>query len=160
MERGNLIVNDRLPLQRRCSKFKIDRYSEPMLINTALLDSVSEQARNNKRLRMNFNFHSSPEAKSQRLLNAIEMGSVIPVHRHTHTAETYILLRGIMRVFFHNEEGEVIESFDLDPLKGNYGIDIPQGQWHSLEVISSDTVIFEVKDGPYEQLSAEDILHI
>jgi len=128
-----------------------------MLINTSLLDSISEQARNNVRLRMNFNFHTSPESKSQRLLNAIEIGSVIPIHRHTHTTETYILLRGAMRVFFHNDEGEVIESFDLDPLKGNYGIDIPQGQWHSLKVISPDTVIFEVKDGPYMPLSGNDV---
>lgn len=128
-----------------------------MLINNELLDKLSARARNNERLRMNFNFHTSPESKSQRLLNAIEIGSVIPIHRHTHTAETYILLRGTMRVFFHNEGGEVIETFDLDPLKGNYGIDIPQGQWHSLEIISPDTVIFEVKDGPYMALSGNDV---
>ncbi len=62
-----------------------------------------------------------------------------------------------MRVFFYNEAEEVIETFDLDPLKGNYGIDIPQGQWHSLEVTSPDTVIFEVKDGPYRALSVSDV---
>ena len=128
-----------------------------MLINSELLDSISGQARSNERLRMNFNFHSSPESKSQRLLNAIEMGSVIPIHRHTHSAETYLLLRGTMRVFYYNEEEELVETFDLDPLKGSYGIDIPQGQWHSLEVTSPDTVIFEVKDGPYIALSASDV---
>jgi cupin fold WbuC family metalloprotein len=129
-----------------------------MLINKTLLNSISEQARNNERLRMNFNFHTSPEAKSQRLLNAIEMGSVVPIHRHQQTAETYILLRGLMRVMFYNDDGEISELFDLDPLIGNYGIDIPQGQWHSLEVLSPDSVIFEVKDGPYKPLDAEDIL--
>lgn len=128
-----------------------------MLIDTLFLDAVSKQARSNERLRMNFNFHSSPESKSQRLLNAIEMDSVIPIHRHTHTAETYLLLRGTIRVFFYNEEEELVEAFDLDPLKGNYGIDIPRGQWHSLEVTSPDTVIFEVKDGPYIALSASDV---
>lgn len=131
-----------------------------MLINSELLDSISEQARNNERLRMNFNFHTSSEAKSQRLLNAIEMDSVIPIHRHKNTAETYILLRGKIRVSFFNEDGNITELFDLDPAAGNYGIDIPKGQWHSLEVLSPDSVIFEVKDGPYIPLSAEDILHI
>jgi len=128
-----------------------------MLIDTILLDAVSGQVRSNERLRMNFNFHHSPESKSQRLLNAIEMGSVIPIHRHTHTAETYLLLRGTMRVFFYNEEEEVVETFELNPLKGNYGIDIPQGQWHSLEVTSPGTVIFEVKDGPYKALASGDV---
>lgn len=128
-------------------------------ITTEFLDSNTAQAKENSRLRMNF-FHTSPDAQSQRLLNAIEMDSVIPVHRHTHTAETYILLRGSMRVFFHNEEGKVSETFDLHPLKGNYVIDIPQRQCHSLKVISPDSIIFKVKDGPYTPLNAADILHI
>lgn len=131
-----------------------------MLINSALLDSISWQARNSERLRMNFNFHTSPDAKSQRLLNAIEMDSVIPIHRHKNTAETYILLRGKIRVAFYTENGDITELVDLDPTNGNYGIDIPQGQWHSLEVLSPDSVIFEVKDGPYTPLSSEDILHV
>ncbi len=88
------------------------------------------------------------------------MDSVIPIHRHKNTAETYILLRGKIRVKFYNENGDITELFDLDPTIGNYGIDIPQGQWHRLEVLAPDSVIFEVKDGPYTPLSAEDILHI
>lgn len=129
-----------------------------MLINSELLDSISEQARNNDRRRMNFNFHTSPEAKSQRLLNVLEMDSVIPIHRHKNTAETYILLRGKIRVEFYNENGDITELIDLDPTTGRYGIDIPQGQWHSLKVLAPDSVIFEVKDGPYTPITAEDIL--
>ena len=129
-----------------------------MLINSELLDSISEQARNNDRRRMNFNFHTSPEAKSQRLLNVLEMDSVIPIHRHKNTAETYILLRGKISVEFYNENGDITELIDLDPITGHYGIDIPQGQWHSLKVLASDSVIFEVKDGPYTPITAEDIL--
>lgn len=129
-----------------------------MLINSELLDFISEKARNNERLRMNFNFHTSPEAKSQRLLNAIEMDSVIPIHRHKNTAETYILLRGKIRIEFYNENGDITELFDLDPTAGDYGINIPQGQWHSLEVLAPDSVIFEVKDGPYTPITAKDIL--
>ena len=129
-----------------------------MLINSELLDSISEQAQNNDRRRMNFNFHTSPEAKSQRLLNVLEMDSVIPIHRHKNTAETYILLRGKIRVEFYNENGDITELIDLDPITGHYGIDIPQGQWHSLKVLAPDSVIFEVKDGPYTPITAEDIL--
>ena len=129
-----------------------------MLINSELLDSISEQAQNNDRRRMNFNFHTSLEAKSQRLLNVLEMDSVIPIHRHKNTAETYILLRGKISVEFYNENGDITELIDLDPITGHYGIDIPQGQWHSLKVLAPDSVIFEVKDGPYTPITAEDIL--
>lgn len=129
-----------------------------MLIANDLLDSILEQARNNERLRMNYNFHSSPESKSQRLLNALEKGTVIPIHRHKHTSETYILLRGQLRVNFYENNGALVESFDLDTEKGNFGIHIPEGQWHSLEVLSTNAVIFEVKDGPYQPLTGEDIL--
>lgn len=126
------------------------------IINTTLLNQVSTQARNSERLRMNFNFHDSPQAGAQRLLNALEPGTVLPVHRHRETAETYVLLRGRLRVFFHDGEGNVTASFILDPLEGQYGVHIPVGQWHSLEVLESGTVIFEVKDGPYKALEPED----
>ena len=86
------------------------------------------------------------------------MDSVIPIHRHKNTAETYILLRGKISVEFYNENGDITELIDLDPTTGHYGIDIPQGQWHSLKVLAPDSVIFEVKDGPYTPITAEDIL--
>jgi len=128
-----------------------------MLIDNTLLDSVTQQACNSGRLRMNLNFHPSPGSKSQRLLNAIEPGSVVPTHRHLHTGETYILLRGKMCVYFYNEAGAITETFDLDPLQGRYGVDIPAGQWHSLTVLAPGTVMFEVKDGPYMPLSTGDM---
>ena len=127
------------------------------IIDTSLLDLVTEQATESPRLRMNHNFHDSMEAKSQRLLNALEPGTEIPIHRHRTTAETYILLRGTIRVLFYNNEREIIETTELNPLTGKYGIDIPAGQWHTLEVLESGTVIFEVKDGPYRALGEEDI---
>jgi len=106
---------------------------------------------------MNHNFHDSMEAKSQRLLNALEPGTEIPIHRHRTTAETYILLRGTIRVLFYNIKRELIETIELNPLTGKYGVDIPAGQWHTLEVQEPGTVIFEVKDGPYRALGEEDI---
>ena len=128
-----------------------------MIIDTSLLDSVTEQATESPRLRMNHNFHDSTESKSQRLLNALEPGTEIPIHRNRNTAKTYILLRGTIRVLFYNNEREIIETIELNPLTGKYGVDIPAGQWHTLEVLESGTVIFEVKDGPYRALGEEEI---
>lgn len=130
-----------------------------MIIDKNLLDEVSAKAKANERLRMNFNFHDSLDSKAQRLLNALEMGTVLPIHRHRHTSETYILLRGKIRVMFYNEVGAETESFILNPLDGNYGVHIPIGQWHTLEVLENDSVIFEVKDGPYMPLEPEDLLY-
>ncbi len=127
-------------------------------IDTNLLNGVTAQAKESPRLRMNYNFHASLEAKAQRLLNALEPGTVLPVHRHPHTAETYLLLRGKIRVMFYNEAKEETESTVLDPLTGDYGVHIPVGQWHTLEVLENGSVLFEVKDGPYTPLGEDDLL--
>lgn len=128
------------------------------LINEDLLNGVTQQAKESPRLRMNHNLHDSLEAKAQRLLNALEPGTVLPVHRHPNTAETYILLRGKIKVMFYNDRKEMTESILLDPMAGGYGVHIPANQWHTLEVMESGTVIFEVKDGPYMPLEKENIL--
>lgn len=129
-----------------------------MLINGQLLDEVTAKAKISERLRMNHNLHDSLDAKAQRLLNALEPGTVLPVHRHRHTAETYIVLRGSIRVLLYNDEKELTGEFTIAPKQNKYGIHIPAGQWHTLEVMESGTVIFEVKDGPYTPLDKEDIL--
>lgn len=128
-----------------------------MIIDNQLLDQVSNQAKESERLRMNFNLHEALDAKAQRLLNALEVGTVLPIHRHQHTAETYILLRGHINVLFYNDKGVEVERYELQPEAGSYGVHIPKGQWHTLEVLES-SVIFEVKDGPYMPLSVDDIL--
>lgn len=129
-----------------------------MLINKNLLDKVSAQAKESERLRMNYNFHDSLDAKAQRLLNAMEPGTKLVVHRHRNTAETYMVVRGSIKVIYYNEKRESIEEFIIDPKKEEYGIHIPIGQWHTLEVLEKDTVIFEVKDGPYMAFKGEDVL--
>ena len=129
-----------------------------MLIDDNLLNKVTEQAKTSDRLRMNYNLHDSLDAKAQRLLNALEPGTELPIHRHPHTAETYIVLRGAIKVFFYNDDRMVTNEFMINPLEGRYGIHIPAGQWHTLEVLESGTVIFEVKDGPYATLQPEDII--
>lgn len=128
------------------------------LINEELLNEVTRQAQESPRLRMNHNLHDSLDAKAQRLLNALEPETLLPIHRHLHTAETYLLLRGKIKVLYYNDQKELMETVVLEPKSGNYGIHIPKNQWHTLEVLESGSVIFEVKDGPYTPLEEKDVL--
>lgn len=127
-------------------------------LDAQLLDNLSAEARKSSRLRMNLNLHDSLDAKAQRLFNALEPGTDLPIHRHPHTAETYLLVRGKLRVMFYDDARNEISSTILDTQTGNYGIQIPAHQWHTLEVLESGTVILEVKDGPYTPLAEGDIL--
>ena len=129
-----------------------------MIIDNNILDEVTAKAEESPRRRMNYNLHESLEAKAQRLINVLLPGTVVPVHRHQHTAETYALLRGKMFVIFYNDLGEQIERFLLDPAIGNYGVHIPRGQWHGIEIIEPSAIL-EVKDGPYSPFQPEDILY-
>ena len=128
-----------------------------MLIDSSLIDKIEREASESPRLRMNYNFHESPDSKAQRLINVLLPGTVIPIHRHLHTPETYVLLRGKMVVVFYNDIGAQTGRFLLDPTAGNYGVQIPKGQWHGIEVIEP-SAIFEVKDGPYTPLEPEDMM--
>ena len=107
---------------------------------------------------MNYNFHDVLDAPAQRLLNALQLGTVVPVHRHPHTAETYIILRGKIRMLYYNDQKEVTDEAILDARTGKFGVHIPKNQWHALEVLERNTVIFEVKDGPYCPLDESNIL--
>lgn len=128
------------------------------IIDDALLDQVTQQAKESSRLRMNYNLHDSLESKAQRLFNALEPCTELPVHRHLHTSETYIIIRGRMNVMFYNDDKQLTEKCELCAEHGRYGIHISVGQWHTLEILESGTVIFEVKDGPYTPLTAENMM--
>ena len=128
------------------------------IIDKSLLDTVTSGAKESNRLRMNYNFHDSLDAPCQRLLNALEPETIVPIHRHQHTSETYILLRGKLRMMFYNDQKEIIEETILSSESTNYGIHIPAGVWHAMEVLASGTVIFETKDGPYMPIQECDIL--
>lgn len=103
------------------------------LIDKELLSNVCNEACKSSRLRMNYNFHTSPQAKSQRMLNALQIGTELPIHRHTHTSETYVLLQGKIKVLFYNDDKKLSQSFVLNPIEGKFGVNIPMGQWHTLE---------------------------
>nr|WP_302830116.1 WbuC family cupin fold metalloprotein [uncultured Bacteroides sp.] len=127
------------------------------LITEELLNKVTSQAKVNPRLRMNYNFHASMDEPVHRMLNALEPDTYLPPHRHVDKEETYLLLRGSMWVLFYDDYGNVTDKVLLNPLEGKYGLEIPSGTWHSIIVLESGTVIFEIKKGPYSPLPAKDI---
>lgn len=129
-----------------------------MLIDDNLLDDVASEAKVSERLRMNRDMRNSASDSSQRMLNALEIGTVLPIHRHTTTSETQLLLRGRIDVMFYDNLGRETERFHLDPRNGKYGVNIPIGQWHNLEVLEP-AVIFEAKDGHYKPIEPEDVLY-
>jgi len=131
-----------------------------MIIDKNLLDQVSAQAKVSPRLRMNYNFHQSLEDKCHRFLNAVEPGTVVPIHRHPTKDESFVILRGKVRVTTHNDDGSVIEDVVLSQESGNYGVDIPKNVWHKLESLESGSVIFECKEGPFVEHEVEGILEV
>lgn len=130
------------------------------LIDDTLLNSLTQQAKENQRLRINHNLHLSLDENVQRLLNAMEPDTVLPIHRHRNTAETYIILRGKLDVHVYSDDKQLIETHRLDPLEGKFGIHMPAGSWHNVEIIESGTAIFEVKEGPYVPFEADDIMEM
>ena len=129
-----------------------------MIVDQALLDELTARAKESPRLRMNYDLRNSPADGSQRMLNAIEPGTVLPIHRHRTTSETVVCLRGHFEEYFYDEKGRLIETIDMLP--GGTLINIPAGQWHSLRSLESGTVLLECKDGAWEPLGEEDVLYI
>ena len=129
-----------------------------MLIDSHILDSLTAQAKASPRLRMNFDLRNSPEDKSQRMLNAIEPGTVMPIHRHRWSSETVLCVRGHFEEYFYDDSGNLVETIDMRP--GGIILNVPIGQWHSLKSLESGTVLFECKDGKYEPLREEDVLTV
>ena len=129
-----------------------------MIIGQSILDDLTAQAKASPRLRMNLDLRNSPEDQSQRMLNAIEPGTVLPIHRHRASSETVVCLRGHFEEYFYDAEGRLTDTIDMVP--GGTVINIPIGQWHNLKSLESGTVLLEVKDGPYVPLEEDDILRV
>lgn len=131
-----------------------------MKITQALLDDLTEKAKVSPRLRMNLDLRNSAEDVSQRMLNAIEPGSPMPIHRHQKTSETVVCLRGrLVEEFYDDLERRCTEAVELSPDGPVVALNIPAGQWHTVRALESGTVIMEAKDGAYEPLSDADILN-
>ena len=129
------------------------------VIDQQLLDEVSASAKASPRLRMNLNFHQSLDEKCHRFLNALEPGTVVPVHHHPTKDETFIVIRGRVKVITYSDDGEVIESVVLCPEDGRYGVNIPKNVWHTLECLES-AVLFECKEGPFVPHEVDGILEL
>ena len=129
-----------------------------MIIDHELLDSLSAKAQASPRLRMNFDLRNSPNDQSQRMLNALEPGTVMPIHRHRHTSETVVVLRGKVKWLYYNDKGELTDTILVEAGGDICGLSVPMGQWHSIECLESGSVILETKDGPWEAMREEDVL--
>ena len=129
-----------------------------MEINKELLDDLTAQAKAAPRLRMNLDLRNSAEDGSQRMLNAIEPESEVPVHRHMKTSETVVVLRGRVVEEYYSSEGVVEECIELAAGGPVCALNIPVGQWHTLRSLESGTVILEMKDGAYEEMKDEDVM--
>ena len=128
-----------------------------MLLNKLFLDSLCEKAKKNFRLRINFDLRNSDQDQSQRMLNALHPGTILPIHRHPSTSETIIVIQGSVTQKFYDEDGKLTKSYILKAGSNHVIVHIPAGMWHNLDCLEEDTVIFEAKDGAYQPLKEEDI---
>ena len=130
-----------------------------MKITQAILDELTAKAKESPRLRMNLDLRDSAEDTSQRMLNAIEPGSPLPIHRHQKTSETVVCIRGrLVEEFYDDLERICTERIELSPNGSVVALNIPAGQWHTVHALESGTVILEMKNGKYEPISDVDIL--
>lgn len=131
-----------------------------MVIDNAVLDRLSEEAKRSPRLRMNLDMRTSENDTSQRMLNALEPGTELPVHRHRFSSESCLLVRGMAEEILYDDAGRELQRIRMRAGGDCVGINIPAGQWHKIVSLEAGTVIFEAKDGAYAPLENEDILEI
>ncbi len=128
-----------------------------MNIDKGILDDLTARAKACERLRMNFDLRTSSNDTSQRMLNALEPGTIVPIHRHCTTAETVIIVRGKVKEILFDECGNVTEEIFMEVGGDCPVLQIPAGQWHTIEALETGTVIFEAKDGAFAPLKEEDV---
>lgn len=131
-----------------------------MVVDKDLLDSLSEQAKANPRLRQAMDLRNSPDDLSQRMLNALEPGTVMPIHRHHGSSETVVILRGKIGWKFYDNCGNATERVTLDANGEPRMLNVEKDRWHSLECLESGSVLFECKDGPYHPLEEDEIMEL
>ena len=132
-----------------------------MKITQAILDNLTELAKASPRLRMNYDLRDSEGDTSQRMLNALEPGTVLPIHRHQKTSETVVCLRGrLVEEYYDELERICTETIELSPSGPVVALNIPAGQWHTVRALESGTIILEIKNGVYEPISDVDILQL
>ena len=140
-----------------------------MIIDKKILDELTERAKKSPRLRMNYDLRTSPDVQSQRMLNALEPGTVLPIHRHKETSETVVCIRGHFEEYLYsenananvnlnpNDNGRLVLTEVVDMVPGGVVLNIPAGQWHSLKCFESGTVLLEAKDGAFRPLDDDEV---
>ena len=129
-----------------------------MVVDKGILNNLSEQAKASPRLHMAMDLRNNPEDLSQRMINALEPGTVMPIHRHHASSETVVILRGKIRWIFYNESGVETERVVLDADGDLRMLNVEKDRWHSLECLESGSVLYESKDGPYHPLEEDEIM--
>ncbi len=129
-----------------------------MIIDNKILDDLSAQAKTSPRLRMNYDLRNSTEDNSQRMLNALEMGTIMPIHRHLASSETVVVLRGKICWHFYDDAGNETENVVLDADGDLRALNVEKGRWHSLECMAPESVLLEAKDGAYAPLTEDEIM--
>lgn len=127
-----------------------------MIIDESVLNELTEQAKANPRLRQGMDLRNSPEDQSQRMLNALEPGTIMPIHRHKDTSETCVCVHGHFEEYFYDENGNLTDTIDMIP--GGMILNIEAGQWHSLKCLESGTILLETKNGAYRPLGEDEIM--
>ena len=127
-----------------------------MVVDKNVLDELTAQAKASPRLRMNLDLRNGSEDMSQRMLNALEPGTVMPIHRHKSSSETCVCVRGHFEEYFYDEHGNLTDTIDMVP--GGVVLNIEAGQWHSLKCLESGTILLEAKDGAYRPLEEDEIM--
>ena len=144
-----------------------------MIIDKKILDELTERAKKSPRLRMNYDLRTSPDVQSQRMLNALEPGTVLPIHRHKETSETVVCIRGHFEEYLYsenananvnvnanlnpNDNGRLVLTEVVDMVPGGVVLNIPAGQWYSLKCFESGTVLLEAKDGAFRPLDDDEV---
>lgn len=130
------------------------------IIGTKIISDLHTQAEESPRLRMNYNIHESLEEDVHKLLNSLQPGTVMPIHRHLHPAkkETFVLLQGALEVRRYNDDKTIAEKYVMSQESGNIICEIMPEEWHSFEVLEPDTLILEIKKGPYLPFQEIDLL--
>ena len=129
-----------------------------MVIDKRIYDNLTEQAKMSPRFRQSLDLRNCPEDMSQRMLNALEPSTIMPIHRHKNSSETCVCIRGHFEEYFYDENGNLTDTIDMVP--GGVVLNIEKGQWHSLKCLESGTVLLEAKDGAYRPLDEDEIMEV
>jgi len=129
-----------------------------MIIDKTILDELSAKAKENPRLRQAMDLRNSPEDGSQRMLNALEPGTVMAIHRHHASSVTVVILRGKIEWIFYDNDGNEAERVMLESNGEPRILNVERDRWHSLVCLEDGSVLYESKNGAYQPLAEDEVM--